>query len=64
MSLKNRTYTAIEIIAIHHGLSTIGKNKTSSHTHGDHRLLPDFVGFAWSSMQGKEYARIVVRFKG
>ena len=47
MSLKNRTNSAIEMIAIHHGLSTIGNKKTSSHTHQgarDHRLLPDFVG--------------------
>jgi hypothetical protein len=49
MSLKNRTNSAIEIIAIHHGLRTIGNNTTSSHAHQgarDHRLLPDFVGFA------------------
>jgi hypothetical protein len=67
MSLKNRTNTVTEIIAIHHGLSTIGNNKTSSHTHQgvrDHRLLRDFVGFIWSSMQVKGYARIAVRFKG
>jgi hypothetical protein len=61
--LKNRTYSATEIIAIHHDRSTIGKNKTTSHTHGDHGLLPDFVGCAWSSMQVKEYARIAVGFK-
>ena len=49
MSLKNRTNNVIEMIAIHHGLSTIGNKKTSSHTHQgarDHGLLPDFVGFA------------------
>jgi hypothetical protein len=66
MSLKNRTNSAIEIIAIHHGLRTIGNNTTSSHAHQgarDHRLLPDFVGFSCLSMQGKEYARIGVRFK-
>ena len=67
MSLKNRTNSASEVIAIHHGLSTIGNNNTSSHTHQgarDHRLLSDFVSFACSSMQWKEYARIAVRFKG
>jgi hypothetical protein len=66
MSLRTRTNTATEIIAIHHGLSTIGKNKTSSPTHQgfcNHRLLLDFAGFAWSSIQGKEYVRITVRFK-
>ena len=56
MSLKNRTNSTNEIIAIHHGLSTIGNNKTSSHTHQgarDHRLLPDFVAFADRPFKGK-----------
>jgi hypothetical protein len=47
MNLKNRTNSAIEIIATHHGLSTIGKKTISNHAHQgvrDHRLLPDFVG--------------------
>src|SRR2546422_6309458 len=42
ISLKNRTKSASEIIAIHHGLNIIGNKKTSSHTHQgarDHRLL-------------------------
>jgi ribosomal protein S19 len=67
MSLKNRTNNASEIIAIHHGLRPNGNNKTSSHTHQgvrDHRLLPEFVGLAWLSMQGKGYAPIAVKFKG
>jgi hypothetical protein len=53
-SLKNRTNSATEIIAIHQGLRTIGNNSISSHSHQgvrDHRLPPDFVG--WSSIQGK-----------
>jgi hypothetical protein len=48
-SLKNRTYSTTEIIAIHHGLSTIGNNKPSSHAHQgirDHPLPPDFIGSA------------------
>jgi hypothetical protein len=49
MTLMNRMNNAIEISAIHHGLSTIGNKTTSSHTHQgacDQRLLPDFAAFA------------------
>jgi hypothetical protein len=49
MSLKNKTNSAIERIAIHHGLSTIGNKTSSDHAHQgirDHRLLPVSVGFA------------------
>jgi hypothetical protein len=49
MSLKNTTNSAIEIIATHHGLNTSGNKTINSHAHQgirDHRLLPDFVGFA------------------
>ena len=49
ISLKNKTNSAIVIIAIHHGLSTIGNKTTSNHAHQgirDHRSLPNFVGFA------------------
>jgi hypothetical protein len=66
MSLKNIANTAKEIIAAHHGLSTIGNNAISRYAHQGtcaHRLVPEFVGFA-SSIDGKEYSRIAVRFKG
>src|SRR5690348_14899671 len=33
MSLKNKTNNAIEITAIHHGLSTIGNKTTGNHAH-------------------------------
>jgi hypothetical protein len=61
MSLKNRTNSTSEIIAIHHGLRSIGNKKTSSHAHQgvrDQRLLPDFVGFALSSMEGKSTSEL------
>ena len=61
MSLKNKTNSAIERIAIHHGLSTIGNKTTSSHAHqgiSDHRLLPIFVGFASLSMRGKSTSEL------
>jgi hypothetical protein len=48
-SVKNRTYNATEIIAIHHGLSTIGNKNISSHSHQDvrdDRLPSEFIGFA------------------
>jgi hypothetical protein len=56
MSLKNRTYGATEIIAIHHGLSTIGNRKIRTQSHqgvGDHRLPSESAGFALSSIQGR-----------
>jgi hypothetical protein len=57
MSLKNITNTTTEIIAAHHGLSTIGNNAISNHSHQrvrDHRLsAAEIVDFASSSMQGK-----------
>src|SRR5437899_9701701 len=44
---KSRTNSAKEIIAIHHGLSTIGNKNITNQTHQgvrDHRFPPDFVG--------------------
>jgi hypothetical protein len=44
---KRRTNSAKEIIAIHHGLSTIGNKNITNQTHQgvrDHRLPLDFVG--------------------
>src|SRR5712672_1391131 len=46
---KSRANSANEIIAIHHGLSTIGNKNITNHTHQgvrDHRLPPDLVGIA------------------
>jgi hypothetical protein len=54
MSLRNKANSAIEMIAIHHGLSTIGNKTTSNHAHQGiraHRLLPDFLSFACLSMR-------------
>jgi len=49
MSLKNMTNSAIEIIAIHQGLSITGNKTISNHAHQgifSHRLLATLVGFA------------------
>jgi hypothetical protein len=49
ISLKNKANAAIEMIAIHHGLSTNGNKIISNHTHQgtcDQRSLPDCVVFA------------------
>jgi len=46
----------MEIIAIHHGLSTMGNKIMSSHNHqgvSAQGLLPDSVAFVRWSMQGK-----------
>jgi hypothetical protein len=47
------------MIAIHHGLSTIGNKITSNHTHqggSDQRLPPGCGVFAWSSIYRRENA--------
>jgi hypothetical protein len=46
MNLKNRTNKAIEMIAIHHGLNTIGNKIISSHAHQGGRDHPLSAGLA------------------
>ena len=58
-SLRNKTNNAMEMIAIHHGLSTIGNKTTSNHAHQgirDQRSVPDFVGFARLTMRREDTA--------
>jgi hypothetical protein len=49
ISLKSKTNTATEIIAIHQGLSTSGNKKINNHAHQgicSHRFTGAFGGFA------------------